>query len=220
MQIDTEKENYVALQKAINVVKKDFSFEDAINCWHKQRKFKFRTEQQNIIIRKNDDVVCKRFNAFVPLWSSETKRQTLLKSGFYALPIDYKLDWHQNKLYENIFNDFLNLFVIDGDNPIGYYFHGNIGVGKTTLLTAIAKVLKTFLVIDVRYITMTRLVRLITSIDKEDKNKIEKLENCCVLFIDDLGIEKYATDTQEAFVRDFFAYRYGKNKYYCRQYRH
>jgi DNA replication protein DnaC len=105
--------------------------------------------------------------------------------------------------------DVFEQFIIDGYHPHGYYFYGNIGVGKTTLISSIAKILKTFLFVEIKYITMTRLVRLITSIDFDDKNKISRLENCQILFVDDMGIEKYTTDTQEAFIRDFFTYRYG-----------
>jgi DNA replication protein DnaC len=56
---------------------------------------------------------------------------------------------------------------------------------------------------------MPRLVRLITSIDANDKQIISDLENCDLLFIDDLGLEKYTTDNQESLVRDFFNFRYG-----------
>jgi hypothetical protein len=187
-----EQENYIALRKAICIAKKDFSFEDAINCWHKHRKFWFRTEQKFVLVRDNDDIDHKFFYKFSPLWNTEAKREELLQSGFYSVPIGYNLDWEQNTLYKDILDDVLTQFIIKGDNPHGYYIYGNIGVGKTTLLTAIAKVLKTFLNVQIRYITMTRLVRLITSIDKEDKSTVERLENSQILFIDDLGIEKYA----------------------------
>ena len=200
---------FIQQRSAIKIAKKDFSLEEAVNCWHKQRKFKFRTVQKNILIREDEEIYSGLFYEFAPLWNTEAKEQELLKSGFYAVPLGYNLDWRQNQFYEKVFDDFFHQFVIDGDNPHGYYIVGSIGVGKTTLLASIAKILKTFLLVEVKYITMTRLVRLITSINSEDKKQIAKLENCPVLFIDDLGIEKYATDTQEAFVRDFFAYRYG-----------
>lgn len=209
MLLETEKENYITLQKAICIVKKDFSFQDAIECWHKERKFRFRTEQEYILVRDGDEICNRIFYKFFPLWSKEQKKQELIKNGFYSVPIDFKIDWQQNKLYKDILDDVFNQFIIECENPHGYYIYGNIGVGKTTLLTSIAKILKTFLAVELRYITMTRLVRLITSIDFDDKMQIKKIENSCVLFIDDLGIEKYTTDTQEAFMRDFFAYRYG-----------
>jgi len=132
-----------------------------------------------------------------------------LRSGFYKRYFNFQMNWQQSKLYNDVFDDFFTQFVINGNSGYGYYFHGNIGVGKTTLLTAIARILATFLHSKLRYITMTRLVKIITSIDANDKQKISDLENCDILFIDDLAHEKYTTDNQEATVRDFFAYRYG-----------
>jgi DNA replication protein DnaC len=136
-------------------------------------------------------------------------KNELLKCGFYKRSFDFKLNWQQNEFYTNLFNDFVEQYIINGENNYGYYIFGNIGVGKTTLLASIAKFLTIFLNIKIHYITMTRLVKLITSIDFADKDKIADLETCNILFIDDLGIEKCTTDNQEAVIRDFFGYRYG-----------
>jgi hypothetical protein len=67
MLLEAEKENYLALREAICIAKKDFSFEDAINCWHKKRKFNFRTERKEILFRNGDDVIYKNIYKFSPL---------------------------------------------------------------------------------------------------------------------------------------------------------
>ena len=207
---EKEKNNYLAIKNAIGHFKKDFSFDDAVNSWHKKRKLKFRMEQDNILVC--DDIVGwhhRTFYKFAPLIEAKKVNNLLLKYGFYKVPVEFKMDWQQNNFYKNLLADFLLQYIINGENNYGYYFHGNIGVGKTTLLTAIARVLEIFLIVKIRYITMTRLVRFITSIDETDKQKVADLENCDILFIDDLGIEKCTTDNQESLIRDFFAYRYG-----------
>ena len=207
---EKEKNNYLVLRSAIGHFKNDFSFEDAIESWHKKRELKFRTERDSVLT--HDDYsgwYHKDFYKIAPLNNKEKIKNELLRSGFYKVPVGFKMDWRQSKLYQEVFDNFFNQFVINGENNYGYYFYGNIGVGKTTLLTSIARILTIFLTAELRYITMPRLVRLITSIDFDDKHQIAKLENCDILFIDDLGIEKCTTDNQEAVIRDFFSYRYG-----------
>jgi DNA replication protein DnaC len=179
------------------------------NSWNSDRKFKFCTVQKYVVLPTVDDEfvsTSRCIREFSPL--SEIKK-FLLENGFYEKYIYFKMNWKQSEFHKNLFNDFFEKYVIAGEKPHGYYFYGNIGIGKTTLLTSIAKVLSFFLSIKVKYISMTRLVRLITSISESDKQKLFDLENCDILFIDDLGIEKYTTDNQESLVRDFFAYRYG-----------
>ena len=207
---EIEKNNFIAIKNAISNFKKDFSFNDAVNSWHKKRELKFRTEQNNVLVCDDySGFYHKDFYEFAPLIETKKINNLLLKCGFYKVPVEFKIDWNENDFYKKVFNDFFSQYIINGENNYGYYFHGNIGVGKTTLLTAIAKILEEFLLINVRYITMTRLIRLITSINFEDKYEVSKLESSNILFIDDLGIEKCTTDNQEAFIRDFFAYRYG-----------
>jgi len=211
---DFERKNYRILQKEICNFKPDFSFDDAVNCWHKPRDLKLRTASKLITLPPPEGSIIGNscwFYEFALLRSSEQIKQEFLRNGFYKRYFDFQMNWQQSKLYNDVFCDFFNQFVISGESNYGYYFHGNIGVGKTTLLTATAKILMMFLQSKFRYITMTRLVKIITSIDADDKQKISDLENCDILFIDDLAHEKYTTDNQEAVIRDFFAYRYGNN---------
>jgi len=204
-----EKNNFNELQKEIENFKREFTFDDAVNSWNKQRKFKFRTVQKFISLppKENEFVgtslIIHKFEVL------QNNKQFLFENGFYRRYLDYDLDWQQTDFYRNLFDDFFEQYVINGDSAYGYYIFGDVGVGKTTLLTSIAKVLVFFLEIKVRYITMPRLVKIITSIKETDKEKLFELENCDVLFIDDLAHEELTTSNQEAVVRNFFAYRYG-----------
>jgi len=118
-----------------------------------------------------------------------------------------KCDWG---VYSQIRDEIYERYIIN-DNlaPKNYYFTGGLGVGKTTLLTAIARMLLKTLNINVRYITMPSLMKLITSILKEDRAELEEIKKCQFLFVDDIGQEKYNTDNQESLMRDFFVNRYG-----------
>ena len=206
---DYQKQNYNNLQKEISNFRAKFSFDDAINCWHKPRDFKLQTAGKLITLPPQEGTIVGSscwFHEFAPL--QDTKK-ILLANGFYRRYFNFDLDWQQSEFYKNLFDDFFAQYIINGENNYGYYIFGEVGVGKTTLLTAIARILTTFLHSKLRYITMTRLVKIITSIDADDKQKISDLENSDILFIDDLAHEKYTTDNQEAVVRDFFAYRYG-----------
>ncbi|MDR0926710.1 MAG: hypothetical protein LBO69_02955 [Ignavibacteria bacterium] len=100
-------------------------------------------------------------------------------------------------------------FILEGTKRNGYYFFGNIGVGKTTLITGIARILTAFLTSPMQYMPMPKLLKLLTSIEREDKDKIERFERLPLLVVDDFGLERFTTDNQEALARDFFSYRYG-----------
>jgi len=207
-----KKENYVLLQEKIKPAKSNFSLEDAIESWHKKRAFKYRTERKEVKQSEDDwRFYYSSFCSFAPLQYRDQKHQELLKADFYKRYFDFDLDWQQSDFYKKLLADFVSQYIINGENNYGYYIVGEVGVGKTTLITAIARVLITFLVINVRYITMPRLVRLITSIAEYDKQKVSELEKCDLLFIDDFAHENYSTDNQEAVIRDFFSYRYGNN---------
>jgi len=208
---DYEKQNYRILQEAISNFSPEFSFGDAVNSWSRARKYKFRTEQKLIFLPPSECEIVSTSRLFYEFAPSLDNKKNLLTSGFYERYFEFEMDWQQSKFYKNLFDDFFMQYVINGENHYGYYIFGEVGVGKTTLLTATAKILMMFLQSKFRYITMTRLVKIITSIDADDKQKISDLENCDILFIDDLAHEKYTTDNQEAVIRDFFAYRYGNN---------
>jgi hypothetical protein len=203
-------ENIANLQSFISQWKKDFSSQDACDCWNKSRRFGFRTDSDYCFFYDaNGYMSSSRYYFFSPLRSKFEREELLLKCGFYSRYFGFRLNWSENDFYKKMLDDFFTQYVINGENNYGYYIYGDIGVGKSTLLSAIAKILITFLRIEVRYITMPRLVKLITGISEADKNKVSDLESCDILFVDDLAHESMTTNTQESYVRDFFAYRYG-----------
>jgi DNA replication protein DnaC len=146
---------------------------------------------------------------YVYFSSLENARDALLRSGFYSKYIDVNfttleaLQEYKQEIYEQ--------FIICGNDFRSHCIFGGIGVGKSTFITQIARALSIFLAVRIEYITMPRLLKLITSIDKDDKEKLKELERCCILFVDDVGLEVYTTTNQESLMRDFFAYRYGNN---------
>jgi hypothetical protein len=126
---DYEKNNYLFLQQEIGLFRPEFSFEDAINSWHKPRNFKYRSLRKDVILPPlAGDIMprCKWYYEFFPL--SETNK-FLLDGGFYIRYFDFDLDWQQTEFYRKLFDDFFEQYVIAGENTYGYYIFGDIGVG-------------------------------------------------------------------------------------------
>jgi hypothetical protein len=126
----------------------------------------------------------------------------LSECGFGNMPSVVLPDWVGT---ENIRADVFNRYVLkDGSEPMSYYFYGEKGVGKTTLLTGIARIVTKYLDVVPRYITMVDLVHLVR--DKRS-DELEKLQKHYFLFIDNIGFEGY-TEIRESAIHNFIAYRY------------
>jgi hypothetical protein len=204
------RDNTSAIENEFKKHKADFSFKDAEKSWGKERHFPFRKKTDFVLVE--DDfygAYNRQVDVFSPIVSNAIGTKIMHDSGFYSRYLSFKLDWNENDFYKTFFDDFFEQYVIAGESNYGYYIFGPKGVGKSTLLSAMAKVIAKYLRIEIRYVTMPRLVRLITSIAEDDKHTISELENCDVLFVDDFAHENYNTNNQESAVRDFFAYRYG-----------
>ena len=175
------------------------------------RKLKFRGEElhcHTYSIDAADKLILDRnilYNfSFMP---PDEARRILIDSGFLVHHSSVILSWGS---HVDLRNDIFERFIVnDIKTPKNYYLHGGMGVGKTTLLTGIARMLLITLKTTPRYITMPSLTRLITSIAAIDKTELERLKSTYFLFVDDIGQEKYTTDNQESLMRDFFVYRYG-----------
>lgn len=164
------------------------------------RKYKLRTWI--------DECVYPKLEHFVPL-NNEQRNRELNRNNFYLRAINNISVCIESKNYKQIKQEITDIFIIDGNKNIGLYVFGDIGAGKTTLITAICGLLLIFLKLDIRYITMPNLLRLLTSIESDDKEYINKLKKINLLVIDDFGLEHFATEHQESVARDFFSYRYG-----------
>jgi hypothetical protein len=65
---------------------------------------------------------------FAPL---QEMKKYLLENGFYSRYFEFDLDWKQTDFYKNLFDDFFEQYVIEGDSAYGYYVFGDVEVGKT-----------------------------------------------------------------------------------------
>jgi len=175
-----------------------------------KRKFPLRTIWQEY------DVTA--LPVFAPLITKEQLKEELLEYGFPDFALDIKTDWGQGTL-EWLAKDVFNRFIVnDGKDACGYYVHGKIGTGKTTLLTGIAKMLYAILKIKPRYITMPYLVNLFTAsavfenkiIQQKAVEELDELQKCYFLFIDNMGFVANYTDRQLQHSMEFFYHRYTK----------
>jgi hypothetical protein len=179
-----------------------------------ERKMKFHAEEvdfQKWIFELDKENTFE----YVPIYelnlpSNDAVYRTLLNGGFLKHAVDTVPQWGRYALLrDDIFDRFI---VSDGKEPKSYYIHGGLGVGKTTILTGIARFLVKILKVSVRHVTAPQLVRLLTSIAKHDKEELESLHYASFLFVDDMGQEKYTTDNQESLMRDFFVVRHGNDR--------
>jgi DNA replication protein DnaC len=113
---------------------------------------------------------------------------------------------------QDVFADIISHFIFQ-DEPMGYYFFGNVGTGKTEFLCYIAKILKFYTLAEMKYISMPRLTQKISSIRAEDQEDIVELEKVKILFIDNMGLSLF-TERQTELIRDFFDTRY-RNQLPC-----
>ena len=178
-----------------------------------KRRYKFRVNEQHHFkwfINENGNI--DNINApiyFLEMLGQEDTIKKMEQNGFFRHHSSVVYNWGQHiKLRNSIFERYI---VNDANAPKNYYIHGGLGVGKTTLLTSIARMLLKILNINVVFITMPQLTKLVTSISKYDKESLDRLLYCSFLFIDDIGQEKYTTDNQESLMRDFFVNRYSNN---------
>jgi hypothetical protein len=185
-------------------LKPSITYDEIINIWNTRNSRYFRLNISN----KWEIAICKE--CFGAPTNADIENE-LICVGFYEMPVKKPIDWNRSPILMQIREQITEQFIIEGYNRRSYYIFGNIGVGKTTLLTAIGRIFSIFLNVRMHFITMLKLIKLLTSIDKEDKKEVERLEKIQILFIDDLGLEKFGTDYQEAIARDFLAYRYGNN---------
>jgi len=220
--LESDDANHLALEKAITpfLLLHDFSnsYQIAIRSWNKTN----RTLKYNAEIFENNIPCYDKFGdwghkyikyyKFSPITDKNKTNRYLYAKGFYSRYLNFDLDWHKTEFHRDLLQDFFTQYVIKGENNKGIYICGDIGVGKSTTITAIAKVLLMFLDINVYYTTMAKLVSLITSPDRDDKERISVYKKCPILFIDNLGLEEYTTNNQLTQVIDFFTYRYGNEK--------
>jgi chromosomal replication initiation ATPase DnaA len=182
-----------------------FMLEERLYYWH-------IFDDGNIFLDTNKE----KISVFSPLINC---KNDLEKLGFSLHSLDLICDWGNGKL-EYIKHDIFNRYIInDGKESLSYYFFGTIGAGKTTLLTGIARMLYVILNTKPRYISMTQLVNLFTAsksydnkyIQNEAQEKLERLELCDFLFIDNLSFATY-TEKQSEYAIDFIYERYRKRK--------
>lgn len=210
--------NYRSIFKLIQLFCSNFLYDDVKKVWNKKnRVLDFKTKQFDISIPIVDNAgyvshLMRVDKKFAPLTDQTELKKALALRGFYSRYFNFDLDWRATGFHKDLLNDFFLQFVINGENEKGIYIYGDIGVGKSTTITNIAKILLMFLDVEIYYITMAGLVSLITSIDAIDKIKINTLKNCSILFIDNLGFEEYTTNNQMSQVIDFFVCRYGNEK--------
>ena len=180
---------------------------------NEERKYKFRANEvpYPMWIFELKDAF---YDAAMPIYNldllpKENTIAELMRSGFHEHHSNKILGWGEHiELRDEIFERYV---CNDGKEAKNYYFYGGLGVGKTTLLTAIARMLLKILDIKINFVTMPQLTKIITSISENDKSEIEKLKRVPFLFADDIGQEKYTTDNQESMMRDFFVHRYSNN---------
>ena len=159
----------------------------------------------------------ENINVFAPLTDKEQIKNDLIKLGFPAHCFEQETDWGYGKFIDLKY-DIFNRYVVDGgEEPRSYYVYGFIGVGKSTLLTSIAKRLYTYLNIKPRYITMSQLARLFTASSVFENKKtqhqaqeeLESLYYSKFLFIDNMSFAQL-TDKQMEHSLEFFNARYSR----------
>ena len=98
-------------------------------------------------------------------------------------------------------------------NCICRLFFGEVGIGKSSLLALIAKLLMQFLQIDGNILATKaqRMLNAVSSITDEDKELARRLPTVPILFVDAFGFENYSTDSQIAKMTDIFEDRYSNH---------
>lgn len=217
--IEQSKKEYEILH-----VKPEYTFHDIFNSYidkkliikgfeclqeNHKRKLVFRSKKISHNIWDTDEldnvILDNRIIYNLELKSIGETAQYLINNDFFRWHCETLFNWMP---HTKLLNDIFETYIINENLAMNYCFYGGLGLGKTSLLTNIARFLYRILDINVYNITMPSLLQLITSINEEDKHKLELLKTTRFLFVDDIGQEKYNTDTQESNMRNFFVYRY------------
>jgi len=118
----------------------------------------------------------------------------------------------QKSQFNNIKDLLYSQLFLKEKKLIGLYFYGALGIGKSSLLGLIAKMLYKYFTTDLRFIKSQKLVDLVSSFDKADVKQTAELMNVDYLFIDGLGFESFVSEWQVAKLLEFFEFRYGNEK--------
>lgn len=201
----------------------DFSgLEQLLRILQYRHKFGLRYSEEHIPTGFTDMSKTKFRPAIVKFYhclSDEAVVERLTSKGFPANYLIYS-SWNympkeleekeQNyfaAFLQKVKNHILDDFFIDDSNSTGLCIQGKIGVGKSSLLALIAKLLYKYLDVDVRYTTALDYLNAFSSLNS---GYLETIKASKILFIDGLGQENYNENRMSAMF-DLFHYRYSNS---------
>ena len=145
----------------------------------------------------------------------------LMHSGFpanYIVKSKWKLEsetlynsevQYHTKFMQDVKNYIIDNFFIDDSKPKGLVLWGKVGVGKSSALGMIAKMLIKYLDVDIRYATTNDFLNAYST---QNLELLEKTKNSQILFLDAFGQESYNENRTSAML-DLFHHRYSNSSH-------